>query len=269
MGMELRDRQSSPDLPMVSIIIANYNYGRFLGEAIQSALDQTYPAVEVIVVDDGSTADRLEVAARYPVRVHSQDNMGVCSARNQGAALSQGEYLLFLDSDDRYEPRAVERLLAALEGAPSEVAFSFPQIKLFGNETSVYEPTSCHRALVVTGSKACTCFLVRRAAFEAVGGWDPTWRQGHEDHELWVRMLYHGLTGTLVPEPLYRYRIHRPLAAVPDRSRLQSLKWRMIITYPSLFWRKVLKHPVKYLILCLKQGDARKRHGPRFRLHLS
>ena len=248
--------------PLVSIIIANYNYGRFLGEAIQSALDQTYPAVEIILVDDGSTDDSLAVASHYPIQVFPRRNEGVCAARNFGAAQSRGAYLLFLDSDDKLEPQAVEHLLAALRAAPGHVGYAYCQLHYFGNQEFIFPSRPFSHRSLLSGTYVNVSALIRRSVFEAVGGWDPTWRLGHEDAELWVRMLHHGYHGVLVPEPLQLYRCHGPSRNSLDARQKEHLRWRMILTYPGLFWRKLLKHPFKSLYLHHKLGEMCKRHGP-------
>jgi len=253
---------AAEDRPLVSIIIANYNYGRFLGEAIQSALDQTWPAVEVILVDDGSKDDSLEVASRYPIRIFPRTNGGVGTARNFGAARSRGSYLLFLDSDDKLEPQAVEHMLAALRAAPGKVGYAYSQIHYFGNQEFIFPSRPFSPRALLSSTYVNISSLIRRSAFEAVGGWDPTWRLGHEDYELWMRMLHHGFHGVLVPEPLQLYRCHGPSRNSLDSRQKEHLRWRMILTYPGLFWRKLLKHPFKSLYLRHKLGELRRRHGP-------
>ena len=96
--------------PKASIIVNNYNYGRFVGEAIESALAQSYPNVEVVVVDDGSTDNSREVIARYQDRVIAvlKENGGQASAFNAGFEVSTGDLIHFLDSDDVLEPDAIE-----------------------------------------------------------------------------------------------------------------------------------------------------------------
>lgn len=96
--------------PLVSIIINNYNYGRFIPAAIDSALNQTYPNIEVIVVDDGSTDNSRDVISSYGGRITAllKENGGQGSAFNAGFAASAGDIILFLDADDIYLPRTVE-----------------------------------------------------------------------------------------------------------------------------------------------------------------
>jgi glycosyltransferase involved in cell wall biosynthesis len=92
---------------VVSVVIPCYNQAHFLHEAIESALAQTYSHCEILVVDDGSTENIAEVAAGYPkVRYIRQENSGVSAARNKGWKRSRGEYLVFLDADDRLLPEA-------------------------------------------------------------------------------------------------------------------------------------------------------------------
>lgn len=98
------------ECPLASIVVVNYNYGRFLGEAIDSALNQTYPNKEVIVVDDGSTDNSRDVIASYGSRIKPvlKENAGECSAKNSGYEASTGEVICFLDSDDGLYPTAIE-----------------------------------------------------------------------------------------------------------------------------------------------------------------
>src|SRR5919112_4207473 len=110
-------------MALVSVIIPCYNQARFLGEAIESVLSQTYPHFEVVGVDDGSTDNTSEVASRYPgVRCIRQENRGLAEARNAGIRHSRGSHLVFLDADDRLLPGALEAGLRHLKEHP-ECAF--------------------------------------------------------------------------------------------------------------------------------------------------
>jgi glycosyltransferase involved in cell wall biosynthesis len=112
-----------PESPLVSVIISNYNYGHFLREAIDSALNQTYPRTEIIVVDDGSTDSSREVIADYEHRVVPvlKDNGGQASACNVGFTMSKGEIAIFLDADDVLLPDITRSVVAAFRTEPSTV----------------------------------------------------------------------------------------------------------------------------------------------------
>jgi glycosyltransferase involved in cell wall biosynthesis len=101
--------------PLASILINNYNYARFLDKAIDSALSQSYPTKEIIVVDDGSTDNSREIISRYGDRIIPifKENGGQASAFNAGVARCQGDILCFLDSDDFFHPDKLERVATA------------------------------------------------------------------------------------------------------------------------------------------------------------
>jgi Glycosyl transferase family 2 len=123
-----------PAGPLVSIVICNYNYARFLDQAISSALDQTYDKLEVIVVDDGSTDDSRTIISRYDGRVRSllKPNGGQGSAMNAGLALSQGEIVLFLDADDFLRSDAVAEVVAKWRAGVAKVQFCLEVVDAAG-----------------------------------------------------------------------------------------------------------------------------------------
>ena len=100
-------------LPLVSVIINNYNYGHFLGEAIDSVLNQTYPNIEIVVVDDGSTDNSREIISSYQEKIISvlKENGGQASAFNAGFAASRGDIIFMLDSDDIFVPEKVAEVV--------------------------------------------------------------------------------------------------------------------------------------------------------------
>ena len=108
--------KNDDELPLVSILINNYNYGQFLPDAIDSALNQTYPNIEVIVVDDGSTDNSQAVIAGYGNAITAilKPNGGQASAFNSGFAASRGEIICFLDADDVFLPHKVQTIVDAL-----------------------------------------------------------------------------------------------------------------------------------------------------------
>src|SRR6187200_250053 len=101
---------------LVSVVIACYNHGRFLPAAVDSVLAQDYGEIELIVVDDGSTDETPDVAARYPViRYLRQENQGAAAAKRAGLEASTGEFLMFLDADDTLLPGAIGSLVRGLQ----------------------------------------------------------------------------------------------------------------------------------------------------------
>jgi glycosyltransferase involved in cell wall biosynthesis len=127
--------------PLVSILINNYNYGRFLGEAIDSALAQTYKNIEVVVVDDGSTDNSAQVIAAYGdrIRVLAKENGGQSSAFNSGFEASRGQLICFLDSDDLFESHKVARVVEIFS-SDSELGWCFDRARHFDDTTKQWFP---------------------------------------------------------------------------------------------------------------------------------
>jgi glycosyltransferase involved in cell wall biosynthesis len=138
--------QSVSEYPLVSVIISSYNYGRFLEEAIDSALDQTYSNVEVIVVDDGSTDDSRRIIAGYGERIVtvSKENGGQASACNVGFQASKGEIVIFLDADDRLLPATVQRVVAAFQSKSgvAKVQYRLQIVNSSGKPSGEFIPAS-------------------------------------------------------------------------------------------------------------------------------
>jgi glycosyltransferase involved in cell wall biosynthesis len=126
-----------PSNPLVSIIISNYNYAKFLRTAIDSALQQTYSNIETIVIDDGSTDDSHDLIASYGDQIIAflKTNGGHASTFNAGFAASQGQVICFLDADDFFEPDKVEKVVETLNHFP-QIGWVFNALKLFDTQTN-------------------------------------------------------------------------------------------------------------------------------------
>ncbi len=143
------DDRSGPALPLVSIVINNHNYGRFIHDAIDSALHQLYPTIEVIVVDDGSTDDSRDVIASYGNRIVAvlKECGGQASALNAGFALSHGDIVIFLDADDVLLPRTVERVAYTFRSNPrlAKVSYRLAVVDTSGMPTGAVTPSRSAR----------------------------------------------------------------------------------------------------------------------------
>jgi glycosyltransferase involved in cell wall biosynthesis len=226
---------------LVSVIIPVYNYDRYLAEAIESVLSQTHPHLEVIVVDDGSTDRSAEVARSFAgrgVRYCHQVHAGIGPARNRGVELAQGEFLAFLDADDRWPQEKLERQLRAFESDPAlEMAFG-QAVQLHNGpewESGVKHENPAGGAMVA-GMVPGT-LLIKRAAFLRVGKFQGDWKVG-EFIDWYARAVELQIRSLVLPDLFLWRRIHdsnqgvrerqsvsdyaRVLKAKLDRSRLSS-----------------------------------------------
>jgi glycosyltransferase involved in cell wall biosynthesis len=192
-----RWREAAGGAPaLVSVVIPCFNQATFLDEAIESVLAQTYPHFEAIVVDDGSTDNTAEVAARHPgvrlVRQHA--NRGLSAARNAGLRESAGDFVVFLDADDRLKPRALEIGLTALRAHP-ECAFVSGQVELTNHDGSLLRAAQHrvidrdHHRMLLEGNPILShaTVMYRRQALDVVGDFDEQ-LDACEDYDLYLRI---------------------------------------------------------------------------------
>jgi glycosyltransferase involved in cell wall biosynthesis len=211
---------------LISVIIPAYNAERYLPDAIDSVLAQTYPAGEIIVVDDGSSDGTPRVAERYGGRVHwlSQENQGSGAARNRGIAATRGELLAFLDADDLWVREKLAWQVAALADEPRpEMVFGMvqqfvsPEIPEQSKRKLSYspEPMAGHLA---------GAMLARRGVFERAGVFDTTLKAG-EFIEWYMRVTDLGLKSVLLPQVLLQRRLHETNLGIQQRdSRLDYVR---------------------------------------------
>ena len=194
--------------PHVSVLMPCFNHGAFIGDAIDSVLGQTFRNFEIIVVDDGSTDPAtVDVLSRLtaPIRVLTTSNRGLPAARNHAARHASGEVFCALDADDRLASTWFEKGMRVLGDQPN-IAFVSHWLETFGDEHWTWKPEQCDLPSLLARNSVNGAALVRRGAFEAVGGYDETMREGCEDWDFWLRLVERGFEGTIVPEVLFYYR---------------------------------------------------------------
>ena len=228
-------------MPSVSVVIPAFERRDLTAEAVDSVLRQTVRDLELVVVDDGSRDGTGEhVLQRFGdprVRVVRQENLGVSAARNRGARETSGEWVAFLDSDDLWLPRKLERQLAALESDPGRVACYTEEVwhrnGRWANPRKIHAKPSglifarCLPLCVISPSSV----VIRRDVFETLGGFDES-LPACEDYDLWLRLAArHPIH--LVPERLIVKRNGHPgqlSQAFPalDRFRVRCL-WKIAL----------------------------------------
>lgn len=186
---------SGPQAPTVSVVIPCFNHARFLRDAVESALRQTYDDIEIIVVDDGSTDETALVASTYrAVSYLWQENSGLAAARNAGLAASRGRFCVFLDSDDRLLPNAIETGLRELDQHP-EAAFASGLCTLIGPDgCSLFTPDQFvveaeHYAVLLQNNYIWNpgSVVYRRWVLDCLGGFDIR-RDAAADYDLYLRI---------------------------------------------------------------------------------
>ena len=218
----------------ISIVMPCYNASGTVGRAIMSVRDQTYKKWELIVVDDGSfdgSANLISSIDEPRLKLFFQANAGPAAARNRGLQEASGQFVAFLDADDSWDPRFMERMLAALEDAEDAVLAycGWQQLGIRGGGGQPfippdYEPMDRAETLLGGCRWPIHGVLVRRKAIDSVGGFDET-LQTSEDYDLWFRVAPQGRL-ILVPEVLAYYHHHEGDQVTKNRLRVALNHWR-------------------------------------------
>lgn len=233
-------------MPMkVTIAITCYNYGRFLKEAVDSALAQSYPAHEILLVDDGSEDHSAEIAESYGPRIHfiPRPHQGICAVRNFVLKEARGDALVFLDADDRLHPDHLLKTVAAWEQAPCpKPAFIYHQRSILDHPDQIssfpeFDPATLKQKNYILVSSLFILSAVRSVAY------DPAFREGLEDYDFILSLLEKNMRGLRVDLPLLFVRLHpqtRSLACGRADVRRRLLQ-RLLLKHRALYSRSEAK----------------------------
>jgi len=207
--------------PMVSVVIPFYNMQEFIAQTIDWVLESTYPTMEIILIDDGSTDGSGAIASRYAERFDhitflKQQNQGVSVARNHGISHARGNYILPVDGDDRLCSGFIEEAVRVLETRP-EVKVVTSEGEFFGGRTGPRKLPNFDINLLARKNIMHVSALYRKSDWAAAGGYCPEMK-GREDWDFWISMLKDG--GEVVKLPIvgYKYRIR------PNSKRIRTRK---------------------------------------------
>ena len=201
--------------PTFSIVIAAYQAADTIAAAVRSALEQTHPAHEVIVVDDGSSDGTAEALKQFgeQITVVRQENRGAAAARNAGAAKASGEFLAILDADDTYHPERLEALARLARERPDlDLITTDASLIVHGKNVGTFATYTPFAAEDQRTAIFQACFVggwpaVRLSRLRAIGGFDEGFKVG-EDWDCWLRAILDGALVGFVEQPLYDYVIH-------------------------------------------------------------
>ncbi len=249
-----------PSSGKVSVIIPNYNYAHFISEAIDSVLSQTYKNIEIVVVNNGSTDNSMDVLTKYSkkIRLVNQENLGQSGARNSGLEMATGSYIAFLDADDKWDPEKIEKQILLFS---PKVELVYCGIKLFSQKTQrviVSEiPTfkaSCSDAFIehpgvsiVLSGESTSIFS--RSLLEKVGVFDPELNSAAG----WdfFRRCSKFTEFDFVPEPLVTYRLHSSNMSNSSQNTIVDIRRAYKKLFADDFW-KVSPKRVRRIIISLE-----------------
>jgi glycosyltransferase involved in cell wall biosynthesis len=222
-------RRSMMQNPLVTVYITNYNYGRFIREAIDSVLNQTYPNIELIIIDDGSTDNSKTIIETYQnrsqVQVLFQQNKGLNATNNVALKMATGKYFIRLDADDYFEAYAIALMVSILEGRP-EIGLLFPDyyyVDELGNVIGVECRHDFDREVSLfdlPSHGACT--MVRAEELRKLGGYNEDF-SCQDGYELWLKYVLNSKVSN-INKPLFYYRQHKMSLSQNESKILETRK---------------------------------------------
>lgn len=233
--------------PLVSVIIPFFNMEEFLGQTVEWVLDSTYPMLEIILVDDGSTDGSGAIARQYAQRYDhitylTQENQGVSVARNHGITQARGMYIVPVDGDDRLCSTFIEEAVPILEMHP-KVKVVTAEGEFFGDKTGRRKLPDFDLQLLARKNILHVTALYRKSDWQEAGGYCPEMK-GREDWDFWISMLKNG--GEVVKLPIigYKYRIRPNSKRIQTRKLKQEINDQLNTRHPE-FFERVLGGPLR------------------------
>jgi glycosyltransferase involved in cell wall biosynthesis len=264
--MTVPDRVSSP---LVTVVTPAYNLARYIGEAVDSVLRQTFRDLEYLVIDDGSVDETADVVRAHAAddprfRLIAGENRGPSAARNAGIREARGEYIAFLDGDDRWHPKFLERQLGLIQSLPPEVGAVFCRSRIMlENGTLVF--FQWQRAgrydfddFLVSSNPArnTSSLLIRKSCFTEVGGFNEEMRYC-EDIDMWLRIAESSKTPILWASRHFLVDMRlRPDSATRNRAEIETALCDMLDSQtPKLRRLPAGLAYVRPAVIAFKYGD--------------
>jgi glycosyltransferase involved in cell wall biosynthesis len=238
------EKYGSAEAPPITVSVSVYNYQRYIVPCLESVARQTLAELDLIIVDDGSSDGSLETVEdwleqngdrfnRYRL-VRHEANSGLAAARNSGFRFAETESVFVLDADNLLYARCLERLLAALDNCAASFAYCY--LEKFGDLSCLQNTAAWNPEALQYGNIIDAMVLLRKSAWEEVGGYSRLDVMGWEDFDLWFKMAKLGRWGVQVPEILARYRVHGQSMLKNVTNPSVDKLWHYLRgTYPEFF----------------------------------
>ncbi|MBS1917322.1 MAG: glycosyltransferase [Bacteroidetes bacterium] len=228
--MKLKESEKN-EKGLLSVVIPYYNMGDYIEQTLRSIYDSEYTKLEVIIVNDGSdehhTKKINQFQSKYHFKLISQQNQGLAKTRNAGASHANGEFLAFIDADDKIHPAFYKKAIELLQ-EKENVFFIGSWVQYFQDSKNIWPSFTPEPPYLLYYNMVCGGGLVyRTSAFLQYGQNDPLLEYGLEDWESVISLVENGCRGVVLPEPLYLYRIRKgSMARMFTREKiLYSIKY--------------------------------------------
>ncbi len=195
--------------PKVSVIIPCFNQGKFVDDAVESVLNQTFQNFEIIIINDGSsdtfTNNLLKNYKKPKTKVIHTSNQGVSSARNTAIAMARGKYILPLDADDKIANTYLEKAVKILDDNP-KIGIVYCEAELFGIKNEKWSLPAYKFPKILTRNCIFVSGFFRKTDWQKTKGYSTEMKHGFEDWEFWLSLIELGVEIYRIPEILFYYR---------------------------------------------------------------
>ncbi len=235
----------------VSVIIPCFNDGAYIEEAIESAKSQTYPSIEIIIIDDGSddvhTQTILSRINDSNIRIIRKERVLPAAARNAGISVAEGKYILPLDADDKIEPDYIAKAVKIMQ-SNHEIGVVYCQADFFGDKSGRWELPAYSLDKMLLDNIVFVTALFYKSDWERVGGFNTVMSHGMEDYDFWLSILELDREIYQIPEVLFHYRIKSNSRTKVFQENLNHIQQ----TYRDIYFshtKLYKKHADKYAII--------------------
>ena len=240
---------------LVSIIIPCFNQGHYINEAVNSALEQSYKDIEIIIVNDGSTdgttANIIDEIANLNgsiVKVIHTTNQGLSLARNTGIELSKGSFIVPLDSDNKLDQFFVEKAMTNFSNN-IHIDIIYTDAFYFGSQHGIWHQLDMVFPLMLKRNLIDACSIYRKSVWDLCNGYKRNMKYGWEDWDFWLTAYENSCIFFHLQEPLFYYRVG--FTSMRDqieaqKEQRQYLEYQLILNHPSLY-KKYFPEPLTLL----------------------